>query len=188
MLKVLKKYHNIYIFILILSLIGLSTGYMYYEVQTSTTKQELTTSINIKEELSSGVNNIPKRFKIISKTLINSITILPQIINIFNIFYIPFETGFILNLLESFSIKFSLIYISIYHIIPLLFTLILIKISLSLSKSIIELLLFKDKLSIKNLKLHLKKYFLVSIIYLLYELLILIFSTNINSYLVTFIT
>ncbi len=161
---------------------------MYYQVQSTNTKQELTTKINIKEELTKGVNNIPKRFKQISKTFIYGITIIPQVINIFNIFYIPFEIGFILNLLESFSIKLSLIYITLYHIIPLLFNLILIRISLSLSKSIIELLIFKDKLSTRTIKYHLKKYFLISILLIIYEIFILIFSTNINAYLVTFIT
>ena len=187
MKKVIKKSYNIYLFILVLSLIGLSSGYLYYQVQSKNMKEELTTKINIKEELNTGVNNIPKRLKTISKTLIYSITIIPEVINIFNIFYIPFETGFILNLLETFSLKFSLIYISLYHIIPLLFNLILIRISLSLSKSIIELLIFKDKLSIKNLKVNIKRYFIVSVLLIIYEIIILIFSTNINGYLVTFI-
>lgn len=187
MKKVIKKSYNIYLFILVLSLIGLSSGYLYYQVQSKNMKEELTTKINIKEELNTGVNNIPKRLKTISKTLIYSIAIIPEVINIFNIFYIPFETGFILNLLETFSLKFSLIYISLYHIIPLLFNLILIRISLSLSKSIIELLIFKDKLSIKNLKVNIKRYFIVSILLIIYEIIILIFSTNINGYLVTFI-
>ena len=59
---------------------------------------------------------------------------------------------------------------------------------IKLSKNIIELIIFKDKLSIKDLKHNLKHYLIVSIILLFYEFLILIFSTNINSYLVTFIT
>jgi hypothetical protein len=174
-----------YLFILVLSLIGLSTGYLYYETQSSNIKEELSTKINLKEELSTGVNNIPKRLKQIIKTLIYSITILPSILNIINIFYYPFQIGFILNLLESFSIKLSLIYISIYHIIPLLFNLILIRIGIKLSKNIIELILFKDKLSIKDLKRNLKHYLIVAILLLFFEFLILIFSVNINSYLVT---
>lgn len=183
-----KKLNNIYLFILILSLIGLSTGYTYYQVQSTNIKEELISKINLKEELSSGVNNIPKRTKSIIKTLIYSITIIPQVINIFNIFYIPFQTGFILNLLDTFTIKFSLIYITIYHLIPLIFICILTKKSLNISKSIIELLLYKDKLSIKTLKKHLKEYIIISFISLFYEFIILIFSSNINSYLVTFIT
>lgn len=183
-----KIISNIYLFIIILSLIGLSTGYLYYETQSPSTKEELITKINIKEDLSHGVNNIPKRLKIILKILIYSITILPILINIFNIFYYPFQIGFILGILESFSIKLSLIFLTIYHIIPLLFTLILIRISIKLSKNIIELLIFKDKLSIKSIKHNLKQYLLVTIILLFYEFLIIIFSTNINSYLVTFIT
>ena len=183
-----KIISSTYLFIIILSLIGLSTGYLYYETQTNETKEELKKEINLTEDLSNGVNNIPKRLKQILKTLLYSITILPSILNIFNIFYYPFQIGFILNILESFSIKLSLIYISIYHIIPLLFNLILIRIGIKLSKNIIELIIFKDKLSIKDLKHNLKHYLIVSIILLFYEFLILIFSTNINSYLVTFIT
>lgn len=182
-----KPLSNIYLFILILSFIGLSTGYTYYQVQSPTIKEELISKINLKEELSGGVNNIPKRIKTIIKTISNSILIIPQIINIFNIFYIPFQTGFILNLLDTYSLKFSLIYISIYHIIPFIYNVLLIKISLSISKSIIELLIYKDKLSIKSIKHNLKKYLIISILYLFYEFIILIFSSNINSYLVTFI-
>lgn len=183
----MKPLSNIYLFILILSFIGLGTGYTYYQVQSTTTKEELISKINLKEELSSGVNNIPKRVKTIIKTITNSILIIPQIINIFNIFYIPFQTGFILNLLDTYTLKFSLIYISIYHIIPFIYNVILIKISLNLSKSIIELIIYKDKLSIKSIKHNFKKYITISLLYLFYEFIILIFSSNINSYLVTFI-
>lgn len=183
-----KLISNIYLFIIVLSLIGLSTGYLYYETQSPSIKEELTAKINIKEDLSHGVNNIPKRLKIILKTLIYSITIIPVIINIFNIFYYPFQIGFILSLLETFSIKLSLIFITIYHLIPLIFTLILIRVSFKITKNIIELIIFKDKLSIKNIKSNLKQYILVSLILLFYEFIILIFSTNINLYLVTFIT
>lgn len=188
MTKVIKKYKNIYIFILALSLIGLSTGYMYYQTQSKSTKEELVDKLNIKDSLNYGVNNITKRLKVVTKTFIYSITIIPQVINIFNIFYLPFETGFILNLLESFSLKFSLIYITTYHLIPLILTLILIKISLILSKNIVELIIFKDKLSIKHLKKQLLKYLLVSLTLFIYEIFILIFSTNINGYLMTFLS
>ena len=160
---------------------------MYYQTQSSELQSKITNDLNIKETLKQGVNNIPKRTKFIIKTLIYSITILPQIINIFNIFYIPFETGFILNILNAYSLKFSIIYITIYHIIPLIIELILIKISIMLSKRIIELLIFKDKLSIKNLKHQTKKYLIISSILIIYEIFIYIFSTNINGYLVTFI-
>lgn len=188
MTKVIRKYQNIYIFILTLSLIGLSSGYMYYQTQSKEVKNIIVEDLSIKETLKHGVNNIKKRTTFIIKTLVFSITIVPQVINIFNIFYIPFETGFILNILDSYSLKFSLMYISIYHMIPLIIELILIKISLILSKSIIELILFKDKLSIKNLKHQTKKYLIISLILVIYEFFIYIFSTNINGYLVTFIT
>ena len=188
MTKVIKKYRNIYTFILIISLIGLSSGYMYYETQSKETKKSLVEDLSIKESLKHGVNNIKKRTTFTIKTLVYSITIAPQVINIFNIFYIPFETGFILNILDSYNLKFSLIYISIYHLLPLIIELILIKVSLILSKNIIEFLLFKDKPSIKNLKHQMKKYLIISIILIIYEIFIYIFSTNINGYLVTFIT
>ena len=188
MTKTIKKYKNIYVFILVLSLIGLSTGYLYYQTQSKTTKEELVNKLDIKESLKYGVNNLNKRINIVTKTLIYSITVIPQVINIFNIFYLPFETGFILNLLESYSLKFSLIYITTYHLIPLILTIILIKIGLILSKNIIELIIFKDKLSIKNLKRQLLKYLIVSILLLIYEIFIFIFSTNINGYLMTFLS
>lgn len=187
MTKIIKKYKNIYLFILVLSLVGLSSGYIYYQTQPTNIQKELINELNIKESMSSGVNHLPKRTTFIIKTFIYSITIIPQVINIFNIFYLPFETGFILNILESYSIKFSLIYITIYHLIPLILSLILIKIGITLAKYILELIIFKDKLSTKNLKLSLKKYLIVSILLIIYEIYIYIFSININGYLVTFI-
>ena len=42
MTKVIRKYRNIYIFILILSLIGLSSGYMYYQTQSKEVKNIIT--------------------------------------------------------------------------------------------------------------------------------------------------
>ena len=183
----MKIINNIYLFILILSLIGLGSGYTYYQVQTIEIKNELITMIDLKEELSSGVNNIPKRFKVIIKTLINSLLVIPQLVNLFNIFYMPFQTGFVLNLLDDFSLKFSLIYIFIYHIIPIVFNLFLIKISFNISKALIELLLYRDKLGISILKRYLKRYVVLSFVFIFYEFIVWIFSSNINAYLVTFI-
>ena len=65
MTKTIKKYKNIYVFILVLSLIGLSTGYLYYQTQSKTTKEELVNKLDIKESLKYGVNNLNKRINIV---------------------------------------------------------------------------------------------------------------------------
>lgn len=187
----MKKQHikqrNIYIFLITLSLIGLISGTLYYEFQPNTIKTDITNKLNIQEELNNRVNNLPKSIKESSSILIYSVLIIPSIINIFNIFYNPFKIGFLYNVLKTYSLKLSIIYILIYQIIPYLFQLILTKISITLIYSIIKKLIYYKKESFNRIILLLKKYFIISIFLFIYEILIIIISKNINSYLMTFL-
>lgn len=187
MAKNILKYHNIYLFIITLSLIGFISGFVFYKVQSIETKNSIKEAINLEEELSSGNNNIIKSIKNSSCILINSIFIITIIINISNIFIKPFEIGFIFSFLNTYNLKFSIIYSFFYLIIPLIFSFILIRIGLTISTNIINLLITKEKRKFTHLKLLFIKYFIVSFFIVLYELIIAIFSSNINSYLMTFL-
>lgn len=187
MIKLINKYKNIYIFIITLSLIGLISGHLYYEIQPSNLKNEIKEQLNIQESLSNRVNNLSKNLLSETKILIYSILIIPNIINIFNIFYKPFQTGFIFNLLSTYNNSFSFKYILIYHIPPLIISIIVTRISLTITLNIIKQLVIKDNQSKRILKNSLKKYLLLIIISILYEISIIILSPYINTYLMTII-
>ncbi len=187
-MKKLNKYKYIYLFIVILSLIGLLSGYFYYNAQSETTKEEIITQINIEEELQeTTTNNILKRIKETSTYLICGLTVIPEPINIFHLYYEPFTTGFIFNTLKTYNLKFSLLYTTIYHLIPTLFKLILIRITMTLSYTISKYLFKKQKKDRHRIKILIKKYLLLSCMLYFYEFILFIFNTNIHRYLMTFL-
>ncbi len=189
MAKLIAKYQSIYLFLITLSIISFFIGYFYYQVQTPETKADIVATIDINKTLSTGFNNIPKRLKLSSKILINSFLILPVITNIAKSFTIPFEIGFLTNILRPYTFRFCFIYLNIYYIIPYLITLILIRISLCLSITIIKLIFTKNKKKLfPYLKRQILKYIIITIIFLTYEFLLSIFSYNINLYLMAIIS
>lgn len=187
MAKNIARHKNVYLFFIILSIIGFISGYIYYSIQPKNIKENTIENLNIKEELSSSINNIPKRIKKSSTILVCSIFFVTQLFNIFEIFYTPFQIGFIFNLLKTYSFKLSFLYNTIYLIIPFIFSIILIRVSISISINLIKLIFLKDKKIKKHIILLSKKFLLITLFQLFYEFIILIFSSNINSYLMTFI-
>lgn len=182
------KYKNIYIFISLLSLIGFITGYKYYSYQSKETKTQIQDSLQIKEELNGRINNLFKRIKNHIIIFICSIFIIISVINVFKIFFDSLSIGFIFNILKTYGTKFSLIYINLYHIVPLIFQLILIRISFTITKLIIGSIIYqKDKIIVNKLKLIIKKYILIVIFSCLYEIFVIIYSANINNFLLTLI-
>lgn len=184
-MKKLNKYKYIYLFIVILSLIGFISGYCYYTIQEKSTKEEIIERINIKEEITATTNNIPKRLKESFICFISSITIIPEVSNIFKIYYEPFQTGFIFNVLKYHGTYFSFIYTLIYYLIPLLFKLILIRITMTITFNIIKYILKREHKAKKYIKVLIKKYIVITLILLFYEFVVFIFNANINSYLMT---
>ena len=112
MITAIKKRRNIIIFYLIITLIGLTSGYKFYSYQEEKTKQTIIEKIDIKENLSYKTNNILNDFKDILKILIYSTLLITLFINIFNIFYKSFQIGFLFNILNSLNTKLSIIYLS----------------------------------------------------------------------------
>ena len=183
--KVIKKYKNIYLFIIIVAIIGLISGYMYAKYQTTETKEILNNSIDINNILKDSTNNITLYIKKHTTITLLSITPITAILNIINIFYEPFTIGFIINTFSKYSLKFNIIYLNIYYIIPLIITLIIIKNSLSITYEIVKLILNKNKKT-KITKL-IKKQLLLIILSIIYEIIIWLYSGLLNNYLINII-
>ncbi len=164
---------NIYIFIVVISFVGLISGYNYYK----TSNIDINQNINIEETITKR----PKIIKYIKEPieiLTFSILIIPSIINVIKTFYKPFTIGYLIAFIKEINFKLSLLYNLIYHIIPYILELILISISIRISINIIKSI-FVRKLKINIL---IKKYILISMLYYIYVLLIYIFSNNITAY------
>lgn len=187
-MKKLNKYKYIYLFIVVLSLIGFLSGYFYYNAQSNEMKDQIQNKINIEEELSTTTNNTFKRLKETSIYFICGLTIIPELINIFHIYYEPFTAGFIFNMLKPYSLKFSLFYTLIYHLIPLLFKLILLRLTMSLSYNLFKYIFKKSSKNKKKAILLSKKYLILTLFLLFYEFIIFIFNPSIHEFLMTFIT
>ena len=185
--KIATKYKNLYLFIAIVALIGLISGYIFSNYQTNETKTIITDSIDIKENLPTSRNKIIPTLKKDSLIFIFSLTPITGIINVIKIFYEPFTTGIIINIFKNYPLKFNLIYLNIYFIIPLLITLLIIKNSIILTYKITKSIITKDKTAKKNTLIILKKQILLTIISLIYEIIIWLYSGIINSYLITLI-
>lgn len=168
---------------MLLALIGFIAGYNYYRIQPNDIKDKIITNYSIEDNLNNRVNNIGKRIMEHSKKLVYSITILPSLINIFNIFYEPFQCGFIFNAFNS-NFLFGILFILIYYIIPLIFSLILIKIGFTLSRRILALLFnYKDRHQKELCKKIFLKYMIIFLVAILYEVIIFIASKSINGFL-----
>ncbi len=187
MTKLLSKYKNIYIFLITLSIIGIISGYIYYQIQPKSIKTEIKESFEIKENLDKRINNTKRDIPPALKIIISSILVIPIIISIFHIFYKPFEIGFIFNLLSAYNIKLSIIYSLTYLIIPFIIVLFLTRISITFSYNLYKHILIRDTKSKSIYKSSIKKYLLLTFFLLIYEILIIIISPIINSYLMTFL-
>ena len=185
MITAIKKRRNIIIFYLIITLIGLTSGYKFYSYQEEKTKQTIIEKIDIKENLSYKTNNILNDFKDILKILIYSTLLITLFINIFNIFYKSFQIGFLFNILNSLNTKLSIIYLSIYKVVPLIFLIILSNKGIKITKSIISYRLNKKKELKQNIILNIKCFISTSFILISYEFIIFLYSEIINKYLLT---
>lgn len=183
MTKLISKYKNIYIFLVTLSFLGYISGYFYYQIQPKDTKDNIKETMSIEESLENRVNNLPKCLKSSFQIFLNTLLIIPVILNVFSIFYKPFQIGFIFHVLEQYNIKLSIIYTTVYLLIPIIFNLILIRIGITFISSIIKNLFYNNKSNRTIIKKSFKKYLLISILSIIYEIIIIIVSPIINTYL-----
>lgn len=185
MITAIKQRKKLIIFYAIIIIFGYITGHTIYKKQTEEFKTQIIEKIDIKENLSYKTNNILKRTKEIFTILILSILIIPSIINISNIFYNSLIIGFLSSILGSINIKLSLVYISLYKLIPFIFLLVLTHIGFKISKQIINYLLNKNTSNKTKLMKIFKKFLTISFILITYEFILLLYSEIINKYLIT---
>lgn len=189
MITVIKAKRNIIIFYSIITLIGLISGYKFYEVQPTDTKTTIQEKIDIKENLSYKSNNIFKTTKDILIILICSITIIPCIVNLFNTFYKSFQIGFLYNVLKQINIKLSLTYISIYKLIPYILIISLTQLAFQITLNIIKYILSnKNHKYLNILRKKLKQFIIISIVLITTELIIFLYSEFLNNYLLTLLS
>lgn len=181
------RYRNIYIFIMVLALVGLMSGYKYYSVLDEELKIDCQERININEHLKKRHNGVGTACKDGFLILLSSVLVLPSIVNLVNIFYKPFVLGFLFNFFKTYGFKLSLIYNFVYYFIPLFFLLFLIKVGFTISSNIV-LWIVKRNISYKRkVILLLKKYGIVFGFYLFYQIIVWIFSLALNGYFATLI-
>lgn len=185
MITAIKHNKNTIIFYTIITFIGLISGYKFYTFQEESTKQEIQTKIDIRENLSYKTNNITKDIKDIIIILFYSILIITTILNIFNVFYKSFQIGFLFNILNNINLRLSITYLSIYKIIPYIFLIVLTNIGFKTTKIILKYLLTKKKEYIHKFLIKLKQFTLTSLILISYEFIIFLYSEIINKYLIT---
>ncbi len=187
MVRNIARYRNIYVFIIVLATIGFLSGFFYFKVQTQDMKNNIKETINIQDDLKSGFNNILKSGKKSLIILGSGCLIITSVFNVGKVFYEPFSIGFIFSFLCTYSVKMAFIYVVLYQFISFLFLLVLIRISFTIAIDVLKILLLRERKIIKHLKMMVMKYFIVAFLLLMYELIISIFSANINAYLMTFI-
>ena len=189
LITVIKAKRNIIIFYSIITLIGLISGYKFYEIQPTDTKKTIQEKIDIKENLSYKSNNIFKTTKDILIILICSITIIPCIVNLFNTFYKSFQIGFLYNVLKQINIKLSLTYISIYKLIPYILIISLTQLAFQITLNIIKYILSnKNHKYLNILRKKLKQFMIISIVLIITELIIFLYSEFLNNYLLTLLS
>ena len=186
MITAIKAKRSIIIFYSIITLIGLISGYKFYEAQPTDTKTTIKEKLDIKENLSYKSNNIFKSIKEILIIFICSITIIPCIINLFNTFYKTFQIGFLYNVLKQINIKLSLTYIAIYKLIPYILIIILTQIGFQITLNIIKTILSNKNNKYLNIsRKKIKQFIIISTILITSELITFLYSEILNNYLLT---
>mgnify|MGYP006916022847 CR=1 FL=1 len=166
MVKMLLKHQYVYLFLLVLVIIGFGSGYLYYSSIDNNTKYNLNTEYDFKVEESSY------SFKTPFIILIDGILIIMQVLNFFYIFYLPFKYGFIFAYLLSINKYTAFFNLFLYNLIPFLLMIILVRISLSITKYLISYFIYKKRNYIIRVRLLLIKYIGISLLYFIYGLII----------------
>jgi len=147
-----KKHHKLLLFLSIVFIIGLFSGFIYFNVVKDSVL------INLKDELFSltfNSNNFVFHSIVLSIVIIFSFLAIGSILGLFIYFYEAMSVGFILGAFFSYygvsGFVYGIIYNLIFKILYLLcFTVILIK-AFNFSKNVIGYFLLKKDGSLKNL-------------------------------------
>lgn len=186
MVNTMKKYLNLYIFILIITITGLIFGLLFYSFLNKEIKLDIINNYNITNELTSNTNLFKNNIIFFITIFISSISIIGLFIILFKIFYESFCLGFIIKMFSIYKFKFNIIYITLYYLIPLIFKYFIIIISIRIIYREIRLLFdIKNPKRKRELIKCYKKIIIIFIIQLIYDLIIFLYSGFINNYLVS---
>lgn len=165
-------------FVVTLIIIGLVTGIFFYLNLNTDTKESIVNSItNINNNISSfKQNNITFHLIVISAFVLSSLTIILYPLTFFYLFYELLSFGFILAFYARLNGLSGILYSFIYFFLNKAFFLLILVyiniVSYKLIKKIINSLLQKDNISVRELY---QNYFLKIIISIIFILLIDIF-------------
>lgn len=152
MWQLLKKNKKYLKFVLMVVIIGLLFGFVYYHFLSSDTK------LNINNTLidfsNFRVNNILKDLIIMSLILVLSFFIVGIPLSIFYLFYESLSIGFLLNIFfASFGIKgiiYSIIYIFINKLLTFILMIIFIQKTINIGRYIIGIFIYKKDEEVRN--------------------------------------
>lgn len=181
-----KNFLNIYLFLITIVLIALITGGCFYKVENRTSDSYIKEKVDINEYFNTRISHFKKTFIVSVEFLLCSILVFPIIMNVLKLFYEAFAIGFLFSYLLSYSFKGAFFYTFFVFVVPLLFNIIQVKISLSIFKKIIKLIVHREGRVIFLKKLILK-YLVITFLLFCYQFLIFMFSGFINSIFLSFI-
>jgi len=144
-----KKYLN---FVLVIVLIGLAFGFIYYQFLSENIKESITSTLN--DYNSFRYNFIIKDLIIMSLLLVSSFFVIGIPLSIFYLFYESLSIGFLINIFfVSFGIKgliYSLLYILLNKLITFLLSIIFIYKVINIGRFIIGVFIYKKDEFIKD--------------------------------------
>ena len=151
MQHIIKKNKRYFNFILVIFLIGILSGIIYFQFLNHETKNEIIETIKLYKTFNS--NYIIKDLIVMSVILVSSFFVIGLPIVIFYYFYECLSFGFIFNVfIVTFKLKgiiYSLIYIILNRFIYLILMILFIKKIINISSLVIGLLINKNNNNIK---------------------------------------
>ena len=145
MQKFIIKHKKYLMFILVIFVISVLLGFLYYNILNDDVKNNIINTINDSKLIN---NNYLKDLIIMSTILISSFFIVGIPLSIFYLFYEFFTIGFLfnvfLNVYKVKSLLYILKYIVLNRFIPLIFIIIFIYRIINIGRYVVGLLLYKD--------------------------------------------
>lgn len=188
------KYKKLLLFTVIIFLMGLLFGAVYYFKQDEMVKQTLINSIlNIENGLANNrINNILVHILIGVIIIVLSFTVISVPLIFFYIFFEGISIGFsyalVINAFGFKGILFFLIYTLLYKFIFLVLIIYLTIRALRISKNVLGFIIYRKSSELeKNIIINIRKVVIILIIIFLYDITIFFVSPILNKLLINFL-
>ena len=190
----LVKYKKLLLFTVILLIMGLFFGAVYYFRQNEVVKQTLINSIlELPNNLvNNRINNILIHLLVGIAIGVLSFTIISVALIFFYIFFEGISIGFsfalIINAFGFKGIFFFLIYTLIYKFIYLVLIVYLIIRAIRITKNVIGFIIYRKSSDLeKNIIINIRKVVIILILIFIYDIIIFFASPTINNLLINFL-